>query len=288
MRPRLIEYFNNLFHTDIFSYLIPDPAVVYAIMLGLGIIFLLKRCKATGLDTRHAAGIAIWGSVAALLGARLFYLVQNISYTYHHPEILFELNGATVSFGVYLGGITGIILYGVFYHISLWKYLDVVASVLGIGPMVGRFACFLNGCDYGTLSNLPWAVQFPKDSFTYSDHLYKGLISYADILSLPVHPVQLFCVLKGFILFVVFSILWKKDLFKPGVLFFLFWMSYAVFRFLIEFFRGDENRGWVGELSTGQFMSCSIFLVSLGFVAIKYKWKIIKEDLNPKIDLLVT
>ncbi|MBA4410625.1 MAG: hypothetical protein C0397_14535 [Odoribacter sp.] len=288
MRPRLIEYFNNLFHTDIFSYLIPDPAVVYAIMLGLGIIFLLKRCKATGLDTRHAAGIAIWGSVAALLGARLFYLVQNISYTYHHSEILFELNGATVSFGVYLGGITGIILYGVFYHISLWKYLDVVASVLGIGPMVGRFACFLNGCDYGTLSNLPWAVQFPKDSFTYSDHLYKGLISSADILSLPVHPVQLFCVLKGFILFVVFSILWKKDLFKPGVLFFLFWMSYAVFRFLIEFFRGDENRGWVGELSTGQFMSCSIFLVSLGFVAIKYKWKIIKEALNPKIDLLVT
>ncbi|MEI8113345.1 MAG: prolipoprotein diacylglyceryl transferase [Bacteroidia bacterium] len=277
MRPRLIEYFNHLFHTDIFSYLIPDPSVVYAIMLGLGIVVLLKRCKSSGLDTHHAAGIALWGSVAAILGARIFYLVQNISYTYSHPEILTELNGATVSFGVYLGGMAGIVLYGAFHRISLWKYLDVIASVLGIGPMVGRFACFLNGCDYGTLSNLPWAVQYPVGSYAYFDHLNKGLISSGDILSLPVHPVQLYCVLKGIILFSLFSFLWKKDLFKPGVLFFLFWMSYAVFRFMIEFFRGDENRGWVGHFSTGQFMSCAIFLVSLGILIVKYKWGVKKH-----------
>jgi len=279
MRPRLIEYFDNLFHTGISSYLIPDPAVVYAIMLGLGIIVLLKRCQASSLDSNDAAGIALWGSVAALLGSRIFYLVQNISYTYHHVEILTELNGATVSFGVYLGGIAGIVLYGAVHRISLWKFLDVIASVLGIGPMVGRFACFLNGCDYGTLSNLPWAVQYPKGSFAFYDHLYKGLISSADVLSLPVHPVQLYCVLKGLILFIIFSVLWKKNLFKPGVLFFLFWMSYAVLRFIIEFFRGDENRGWVCDLSTGQFMSCAIFLVSLGFIAVKYKWKIKNEVL---------
>jgi phosphatidylglycerol:prolipoprotein diacylglycerol transferase len=153
--------------------------------------------------------------------------------------------------------------------------------------MVGRFACFLNGCDYGTLSYLPWAVQFPKGSYAYYDHLYKGLIDSADMMSLPVHPVQLYCVLKGFILFIVFSVLWRKNLFKPGVLFFLFWMSYAVLRFMIEFFRGDENRGWVGNLSTGQFMSCIIFLVSLGFIYFRYKWKIksythVKRFTRPK------
>jgi len=278
MRTRLIEYFNNLFHTNIFSYLVPDPAVVYAIMLGLGIVVLLKRCKLSGLDTHHASGIALWGSIAAVLGARIFYLLQNISYTVHHPEILTELNGATVSFGVYLGGIIGIVSYGTFHRISLWKYLDVIASVLGIGPMIGRFACFLNGCDYGTLSNLPWAVQYPVGSFAYYDHLNKGWISSVDILSMPVHPVQLYCVLKGVILFLIFSALWKKEIFKPGVLFFLFWMSYAVFRFMLEFFRGDENRGWVGDFSTGQFMTCLIFLVSLGFLAVRYKWKITNDS----------
>jgi phosphatidylglycerol:prolipoprotein diacylglycerol transferase len=283
MRPRLIEYFNTFFHTGIFSYLIPDPSVVYAIMLGLGIIVLLRRCSLSGLNTRHAAGIAIWGSVAALFGARVFFLVQNIGFAYHHPEILLELNGATVSFGVYLGGISGVALYGAFYRISLWKYLDVIASVLGIGPMVGRFACFFNGCDYGTLTNLPWAVQYPKGSYAWYDHLYKGLISSSEPLSMPVHPVQFYCVLKGIILFIVFTMLWKKDLFKPGVLFFLFWMSYSVFRFMIEFFRGDENRGWVGDFSTGQFMTGLIFLVSFGIISVKYKWKIRNHPVSNEV-----
>jgi len=277
MRPRLIEYFNSVFHTGIFGYIIPDPAVVYAIMLGLGIIILVRRSKSSSLDTYHTAGIALWASVAALLGARIFYLVQNIGYAYDHPEILLELNGATVSFGVYLGGLTGILLYGAYHRIILWKYLDLIASVLGLGPMVGRLACFLNGDDYGSLSNLPWAVQFPKFSYPYYDHLYQGLISSSALMSLPVHPVQLYGCLKGLILFVIFSLLWKKDIFKPGVLFFLFWMSYSVFRFMNEFFRGDENRGWVGNLSTGQFMSCIIFLVSAGFIYVKYKWKLRRD-----------
>ena len=274
MRPRIIEYLNTIFHTSIFGYIIPDPSIVYAIMLGLGIIILLKRCKVASLDVSHAAGIAIWASVAALLGSRIFYLLQNISYTLSHPETILELNGATVSFGVYLGGMTGILLYGTFYRVSLWPYLDVIASVLGIGPMIGRIACFLNGCDYGKLSNLPWAIQFPQESYPFYDHLNKGLISEADTLSLPVHPVQLYSILIGLLLFIVFSWLWKKNLFKQGVLFFLFWMSYSVLRFMMEFFRGDENRGWVGNFSTGQFMSCVIFLFSTGFLYYRYKWKI--------------
>ncbi len=277
MRPRLVDFFNAYFHTGIFGFIIPDPAFVYAIMLGLGIIILLKRSKSALLDTGHAAGITIWAAVAALLGSRIFYLVQHISYTMDHPSILTELNGATVSFGVYLGGLCGIILYGRYHRIILWEYLDVIASVLGIGPMIGRWACFLNGDDYGTLSNLPWAVQFPKGSFPYYDHLYSGLISLTDTLSLPVHPVQLYGSLKGLILLTVFSVLWKKKMFKPGVLFFLFWMSYAVCRFMLEFFRGDENRGWIGPLSTGQFMSCTIFLVSAGGIYLKYRWKIRKD-----------
>jgi phosphatidylglycerol---prolipoprotein diacylglyceryl transferase len=124
------------------------------------------------------------------------------------------------------------------------------------------------------LSDLPWAVQYPVGSYAYYAHLNKGLISSADMLSLPVHPDQLYCVLKGMILFIIFSVLWEKDLFKPGVLFFLFWMSYAVLRFIIEFFRGDEKREWGGNFSTGQFMSGINFLVLVGFLIIRHKWKI--------------
>jgi len=278
MRPRIIDFLNQWFHTGIFNYLIPDSAVMYAVMVGVGAILFLKRCKKISLNIYHASGIAIWASVGGLIGARVFYLVQNLRYTFEHPATILEINGATVSFGVYLGGIVGVILYSRLYKIVPWKYLDVGVSVLGLGPMIGRIGCFLNGDDYGTVSTVAWAVRFPHGSFPFIDHVGRGWISPMDYLSLPVHPVQLYGCLKGLALFILFSVLWKKNLFKPGVLFFLFWMCYSCFRFILEIFRGDMDRGWVGNLSTGQFMSVTIFAASLVCISFLYGWKIKNDE----------
>jgi phosphatidylglycerol---prolipoprotein diacylglyceryl transferase len=277
MKPRIVEFLNQYFHSGIFSYLIPDPSVVYSVMLGVGAIIFIKRCGRLSLDKFHAAGFAIWASVSALIGARLFYLIQNIGYTLSHPGILLEINGATVSFGVYLGGMLGALLYCRYNKLSPWNYLDTAASVLGIGPLIGRMACFLNGDDYGTLSNLPWAVRFPHGSYPFIHHVENGWIDAVSDLSLPVHPVQLYGCLKGLVLLILFTVLWRKNIFKPGVLFFLFCMAYSLFRFILEFFRGDDDRGWVGSLSTGQFMSILIFCAAALFILFKYKLKITNE-----------
>jgi phosphatidylglycerol:prolipoprotein diacylglycerol transferase len=191
-----------------------------------------------------------------------------------NPAVLLELNGSTVSFGVYLGGVIGFFLYSRMYRIDISRYLDTMASVLGIGPMIGRIACFLNGDDYGKLSNLPWAVRFPHGSFPFIDQVANGLISPMDDLSMPVHPVQLYGCLKGIVLFIAFSYLWKKNYFKPGVLFCLFWACYATMRFILEYFRGDMNRGFVGPFSTGQIMSLLILSASLIYVKIQYRGRI--------------
>ncbi len=247
----------------IFRYLIPDPAVIYAITLGLGLLLFISRCNKRAFDIRHSTGMALWAVIAGMIGARLFFLLQNIAFTWHNPGILLELNGATVSFGVYIGGTAGFLAYCRLYHIVPWAWLDTVASVLGIGPMIGRLACFLNGDDFGTMSNLPWAVRFPHGSYPFLDQVSKGLLDPMADLSCPVHPVQLYGCLKGLVLFVVFTILWKKQLFKPGILFFLFFISYSILRFILEFFRGDDDRGWIGALSTGQSVSLSIIFLSI-------------------------
>jgi phosphatidylglycerol:prolipoprotein diacylglycerol transferase len=278
MRPRIVDFLNQWFDTGIFNYLIPDSAVVYAVTVGVGAILFLKRCKNISLNSCHASGIAICASVGGFIGARVFYLVQHLSYTLEHPATVFKINGPTVSFGVYLGGIAGVILYSRLYKVVTWKYLDVGVSVLGLGPMIGRIACFLNGDDYGTVSTVPWAVRFPHGSYPFIDHVERGWITPMDNLSLSVHPVQLYGCLKGLALFILFSVLWKKNLFKPGVLFFLFWMCYSCFRFILEFFRGDMDRGWVGTLSTGQFMSVTIFGASLVCIWFLYGWKIKNDE----------
>ncbi|HEX5552945.1 MAG TPA: prolipoprotein diacylglyceryl transferase family protein, partial [Chitinophagaceae bacterium] len=137
MRPRIIHFLDYHFHTAIFGWVIPDPAVVYAIMLTAGIIVFLKRCRTDDLERYHATGMVIWGSIAALLGARLFYLSQNMDLVIKDPAMLFQINGATVSFGVYIGGTLGIFLYSRKNRLNVLPYLDVLASVLGLGPLIG-------------------------------------------------------------------------------------------------------------------------------------------------------
>src|SRR5947208_4279827 len=164
MRPRIIDFLNQWFHTGIFNYLIPDSAVVYAVMVGVGTILFLKRCKKSSLKSYHASGIAIWASVAGLVGARVFYLVQNFGYTLEHPETVFEINGATVSFGVYLGGIAGVILYSRLYKVVPWKYFDVGVSVVGVGQMIGRIPGLLRGDAYATVITVPWYLRLAPRS----------------------------------------------------------------------------------------------------------------------------
>ena len=277
MKPRIVDFLNQYFHSGIFSFLIPDPAVVYSIMLGAGAFLFIKRCGKISLSRYHASGIAIWASVAALLGARIFYLIQNIGYTLSHPSILFEINGATVSFGVYTGGMLGAFLYCRYFNLNPWNYMDTAVSVLGIGPLIGRMSCFLNGDDYGTLSHLPWAVRFPHGSYPFISQVQNGWLDPAQDLSLPVHPVQLYGCLKGMILLIVFSVLWRKRLFRPGVLFFLFFMAYSVCRFILEYFRGDDERGWVGSLSTGQFMSVVLFSTAALCILLIYRLKFLNR-----------
>lgn len=269
MRPRIIDYLHDSCRLrGLSSYIVPDPAFVYAAMLGVGIVLFVRRCDASGLSKRHSTGIALWASIAALIGGRLFFLLQHLAYTVSHPSVVFDANGATVSFGVYIGGVLGTIFYGSMNNVAIAKYLDVAASVLGIGPMIGRLACFLNGDDYGRIAKVPWGVRFPHGSYPFLDQVHRGLISPMDDLSLPVHPVQLYGSFKGLVLFVLFTFLAKRKLFRPGVLFCLFWLCYAACRFTLEFYRGDDDRGWVWALSTGQFASTIIALAAIGGIFI--------------------
>jgi phosphatidylglycerol:prolipoprotein diacylglycerol transferase len=280
VRPRLIEVLNRHFHSDNFQFLVPDPAIVYAMVLGLGILLFVRRCERSGLSWEHATGAALWASLAAVLGARLFYLIQHLGYTVSHPSILLEINGATVSFGVYIGAVLGAVLYSRVRHFAPLPYLDAFASVFGIGPMIGRWACFLNGDDYGKVTNVPWAVRFPHGSYPFLDHVRREWISPMADLSLPVHPVQLYLSLKGLVLFVVFSVLWRKRYFKPGALFLLFWICYSAARFGLEYFRGDEDRGWIGGWSTGQVCSALIATASIAGLVVCFRGKIRAEKMS--------
>lgn len=150
---------------------------------------------------------------------------------------------------VWYGGMIGCLIAAVVYfrrrpELSRWDYADVFAVATLFGASVGRVGCFMAGCCHGAPTDVPWAVQFVT---THE----------------PVHPTQAYDSLSAL---VVGSLLYYRHARRrfSGELVLGLLVGYPVLRSFTEIFRGDAERGFVGPLSTSQFISIPLFLIGLG------------------------
>lgn len=150
---------------------------------------------------------------------------------------------------------------------SFLKLTDLAAPVIALGLAFGRLGCFLSGCCFGKITDVPWAVQFPIYSDAWKHHrdiAHDALIAQhaqtGEWLSLPVHPTQLY-EMGGAL--VIFAILWttRKKITYVGQKIAFFLITYAILRFVIEIWRDDERGGYL--LSTSQWISILMFAVGL-------------------------
>lgn len=262
MRPLIIQRLNNIFHTDMFTWLIPHGSVIYAIAFVTVLIIFVYRSSKFGLSRSYAFWSGIWAIAFGLIGARIYWLLQHMETVGESPSLI--LTGGTGSWGGYIGGTIGFLLSLIWYRAPILRYMDVAGSTFGLGVFIARWSCFLEGCCYGAVSSIPWAVRFPKGSLPYNAHITEGFITPEAQVSLPVHPVQMYASLNGLILFILANWYWKRLRYRPGITFCLFWLSYCIARFGLEFLRGDKIRGFTGSLSTPQIL-CLFFTPPLLF-----------------------
>ena len=86
-------------------------------------------------------------------------------------------------------------------------------------------------------------------------------------LNIPLHPTQLYEAGAELLILVWLLATERKGRPFPGRAFWGYMLLYAISRFIIEFYRGDE-RGTVGMFSTSQFIS--IVLAPLAIVMLVY------------------
>ncbi|MDO5308655.1 MAG: prolipoprotein diacylglyceryl transferase [Planctomycetia bacterium] len=130
-----------------------------------------------------------------LFGARVFYVAQY--WTDFQLDNLRETliniadiaNGGLVVYGSVIGGIIAVFTYLLVKRLPLRGTLDLFAPSLMLGIAIGRLGCFLNGCCFGGVCDLPWAVTFPQDSPAYHQQVQEGVISLFGItLEPPFNP----------------------------------------------------------------------------------------------------
>ena len=155
------------------------------------------------------------------------------------------------------------------------EHFDLLVPGIAVAHGIGRIGCFLAGCCYGGVTDSPLGVSFPEGS--------AAALQYPSESggSLPVLPTQLFE--AGFEILVFLFMIIGYKIFKHHFLE-IYAFAYGVFRFALEFFRGDD-RGATGFLLTpSQFMS--ILLIVAGSLCLLYKKGIVFKKLRAKMDSL--
>jgi len=156
------------------------------------------------------------------------------------------------SAGDFYGGFIGaLIASAIFFRrhprLPFWRIADLCGPAIALGQAIGRIGCLMAGDDYGRPTQLPWAV-----TFTDPDAARIG----GAPLGVSLHPVQLY---ESIVCFGLFALLVRLSRHKrfDGQVILAYTLLYAVARFILEYFRGDADRGFVfgGLLSTSQFVA---------------------------------
>src|SRR5215510_10242164 len=258
MYPRLLE-------------LGPITVYTYGVLLAAAYLFGLQlarvRAKERGLDANRVLDLGIYIIISALVGAKLLLLITDFKSFTADPRELLTL---ARSGGVFYGGLIVAVIVALWYirrvGLPLWTTCDVFAPGIALGHVIGRFGCLFAGCCYGKPTTRPWGITF-TDPFAAAN--------VGTPLGVALHPTQLYEAGAELLILIVLLVTERKGRPFPGRTFWLYMLLYAISRFIIEFYRGDD-RGTVGMFSTSQFIS--IVLAPLAIVMLVYLSRVVTPE----------
>jgi phosphatidylglycerol:prolipoprotein diacylglycerol transferase len=193
------------------------------------------------------------------------YVCNLAAHTCHPPRdclvVLKVWRGGLAYYGGFIFAAAFAFYYARKHRLPGWKMADLASPWIALGLALTRIGCFLNGCCYGKVSHLPWAVRFPPGSAVHQAQVDAGKIA-ATASTLPVHPTQLYlAALNLLTFFVLYFVVRARKRFDGEVFAWLLILK-GVFRSVVEIWRDDERGVLFGWLSTSQILS--IPLVALG------------------------
>lgn len=232
----------------------PTYGVLLALSFSLGYFMALRRAVVLGENPKHIENLFLLCLLGSLVGGRGFHvLFEEFAYYAQNPGKIFAVwEGGYTFYGSVLGAIGAMSLYCLHKKFDFLQALDICSEATAIGLFTGRLGCFFAGCCWGRPTSLPWGVTFSNPE------------SFASLHNLPLHPTQLY---ESFgAVFIFLYTFWRNSRRSyTGQTFFHSISLYAFLRFTVEFFRGDDYRGYVfgGLLSYAQFVSLVLLPLAL-------------------------
>jgi phosphatidylglycerol:prolipoprotein diacylglycerol transferase len=186
-----------------------------------------RRLREIGRPVDEAYELALASLVGGLVGARVYYVIQNYNSVKH--DLLGSLfsGSGLVWYGGVIGGAIALLGWGVWRRMRRLMLLDLASVPLAMGYAIGRIGCQVSGDgDYGKVSQLPWAMAYP----------------HGTVPTPPGVRVQPTPIYETLAMGIVAWWLWRmRERFRPGALFAFYLVLSGTERLLVEFIRRNHR-----------------------------------------------
>lgn len=222
------NFFGSYFQINSYSF--------FMILASLNMIFVIwKAMKAINKKKYDILIIIITLLSSAILGARLLDVIANSQlYSNDIQKIFsFKASGFSLTGALILSAISALIITKLL-KVNIWLFADNIIFGLGFSIILMRIGCFLNGCCFGKITNLPWGVSYPDISqpAIYYNNIF---LSFNHKL----HPTQIYEIIYT-LLGMIITYYLKKRKIREGVSFLTFGLWFISFHWLNEIFRVEK------------------------------------------------
>ncbi len=227
MHPRLFQ---------VGSITIPTAGVITAIAIVIALFTARVTARRLEVNAEKVWDLGIVGVLTALFAPRLILIFSNWKEFIAHPLWLIGVVRVR-SEGAILGGTAAAIVvmcaFAFFTRMPFRRTFDALAPSLALGLAIASLGAFSGGSNFGTPTNLPWAVAYTSRFAS----LWNGTP-----LGTPLHPVQIYAALAEFCIFaLLLAMIARRDQWKirSGEIMGAWLFLHGVCTFSLNFLRGD-------------------------------------------------
>jgi phosphatidylglycerol:prolipoprotein diacylglycerol transferase len=261
-----VIYLDFLVHVPVLGdYVDPaDPPAIQPfgvlVMLGViaGVMITMDRCRQRGLDDKkmgefisYVVGI---GFVISHLLDTVFYHPDKII---HEPLYLLMIHKGLSSYGGFIGGVVGAIVWQRKTRDDALEFIDIIASAFPVSWIFGRLGCSVVHDHPGALSNAWYAVRYPDYLLApgFEGRIDLGLVEM--VLTIP--------------LALVVTWLWRREP-KRAVGYYLgvFLTAYGAVRFFLDYLRVEPDDPYFSSGTTDPRWAGLTFAQWVCFVAVGF------------------
>ena len=217
----------------------------------VGIRLAQREARRRGVGDEMVSDAVTWVVVAALVGGRVLYLIENelgsIASDPFHAFMIWQ--GGLSFYGGLLAAIGALLVFARRRRLPFLLAADVAAPAAALGQAIGHFGCLISGDSYGTVTSLPWAV------------IYRAPGAMAP-LGVPLHPTQVY---EALALAILFLGLWlgreRLGRLGDGVVAASYLFGLAAIRFGLFFLRDEPSVAF--GLKTAQILGIGIAVLAV-------------------------